>query len=960
MIYLEKRKTFDEDEVIIVPPSMELHYKKQFLKRNYQFHNLRSFLLKAYEGSNKLVSKEQDFIMMLNAYEAVKTTLKRYKNVNPVTFTKQLLNTYDDFIDYELVENDVVASLEIIYRYYEELLLKSGLFNEHLLIKHVVNNVRLDGKYVFLNVEKLSNEELLLINNMGCNGTVTLSLDNASNVMLDKLKEIGVTTDSSLENDSKSHEKASFALLNDVEEELGYVLNDISKKVMDGFHYHDFIIVTNDLDVYEPYFDLVFDIPYNKKNTTGTLVKRFISLFTKVINGDFSCGAFVNLLKLDLFKIDLEMVDKLDDYVYLWNLENADFYLPFTLNPSGNKKCFSDGDKALLKSLNEAKEGIINPLKCFLENVVNERNVNTILREFFTYLSEEEIDERLFKLDEEGYNNFVNVLDNINDYLVGDFSASFVINVVNALVTPQSNEGLTQDEVVISELSKACFKDKKFVYFIGASEEMLPLKFKINGLLSTTDINKESLIKRVKDYDDYQDYLFYKLLNNKTVTFSAHQLAPDLTLKLPSKLVSKINQVGKLDRLYNKRLIANQLSLLLADDKIQPSDVCINGANKIIKAYQHDLNFRITPDNAKKLYGTNITCSPSSVETYSKCAFYHFCNYGLRLKIKEKYTFDSRAVGTFVHFLLERIIKNEFNTITEANLEEKITKYSLEYLKDNNTIINNTIRYVIKTLGKNVSMLIKNMLKERDVTRFRARYFEFKINNESIIKPVTVPLNEGVLTLTGVVDRVDVYEDDDYYLRVIDYKTGEKKFRLDDCMAGLNLQMVLYLLAINEEAKKITDKHFTPAGILYYPAKVKEAMVTRGLSNEEIGKTVGERIRMDGMINRDERVLKAYGGDFLGDFVNVCSRGKINDEKVFGIDELNLLFENVKDSLKRIGNEILEGKVAVNPVGGRVNACDYCKFASVCGFDKEMDKYRKLKDYKNSEVFKMLEGDLDA
>lgn len=960
MILVEDRKVFSEDEVIIVPPSKELYYKRKFLNKNYSVFTLKNFLLKVAKAETKLVSKHQNYVMMLNAYEEVKSSLGRYNDANSVAFVNQLLASYDDFLDYDLVESDGVKALKVIYQAYERRLLENDFFNERLLIKHVINNIKLDGKYVFLDVEKLSDNELLLIKKMEKNGIVTLCLDNYRDGMLNKLKELGLDVRGSNDDKTKGN-NACFALLNDVEEELQFVLNDMSKKIMDGYHYQDFIIVSNDVKTYEPYLELVFDVPYTRASEKGVLSKRFINLFARIIAGDFSCGTFINLLKLNLFNVDLEMVDKIDDYVYRWDLEDANFYLPFTLNPNGDKKEFSDSDSTLLEELNDAKEDVINPLKYFLENVVNEQDVKVILRWFGTYLSEEEIDQKLFLSDEAGYEQLVNALECVNDYFEGNASVTYVLSVINGLLSVQGSQTIMTDEVSISSLEKACFEDKKFVYFIGALEDTFPLRFKLNNLITNEDVLKECLINKIKEHDDYQTYLYYKLLKNDELIFTAHKLGADLALKSPSKLVSDFKRIEERETFYSKRLLTNKLALYLSAGMISSEDLLVNDADKLVRAFNHNLDFKINKGNAKRLYGDELTCSPSSIETYAKCSFYHFCNYGLRLKVKEKNVFDHRKIGTFVHYMLENIIKNDYKEITADNLEDKIESYSLKYLSESNVVINNTTKYVIKSLGKNVGMLIKSMLKNRDVSSFEPRYFEFRISEDNVVKPLVIKLDEGALRLKGVADRLDVYEDDyNYYCIIIDYKTGEKKFRLDDCLAGLNLQMVLYLLTINEYPMELTKKSFVPAGLLYYPALIKESVVSRALNDEELEKSITERTRMDGMINHDERVIRALGDDDISKFAAVFTRGKLNDEKVFSTRDILRLFDEVKKVLKTVGNEILSGDAKVNPVGGRVNACDYCKFASVCGFDKEKDKYRKLTNYKNSEVFKMLEGDLDA
>ena len=59
-----------------------------------------------------------------------------------------------------------------------------------------------------------------------------------------------------------------------------------------------------------------------------------------------------------------------------------------------------------------------------------------------------------------------------------------------------------------------------------------------------------------------------------------------------------------------------------------------------------------------------------------------------------------------------------------------------------------------------------------------------------------MPTGQKIL-LRGSVDRVDILKKgEENYIRIIDYKTGSKEFKLSDILYGLNLQMLIYLYAI--------------------------------------------------------------------------------------------------------------------------------------------------------------------
>ena len=945
--------------VIIVPPNKEIYYKNKYINYDLNITTLKKYVTSLYEGSFKISSSSIDYIYMYKALLLTKNKLKRYKDYFSFSFINELINTYSNFYDYDLNDNEKTHDLILIFNKYEELLMENSFINYKLIIDNVLDNYKGLEDILFLDLETLEEYEIDFIGKISLYNNIYISMNLLENTnLVEMLKRLNINVNIDNFNNTNC---IIFKENNDIEEELSFVLNDISKKILDGYSYKDFLIVSNDISSYEPYFEYVFNIPYEKKEKSGLLTSIFLNYFSKMLNGDFSCKNFINLLKLNVFEVEKEIVDKLDNYVYAWNLEDKSFYELFTFNPSGNRGKFSKKDEELLKELNNARESIITPIKYLLENIVGVKDIKIILKEFYTYLSEDKIDEKLSIMDYKGINNFIEILENINDYLDIDMDVSNLFNLINSIGLIETKNLKMQDEVGISSLEDALYEDKKFIYLIGASNNVMPKTFKLNGLISENDITKEELINRINNHENKEHYYLCKLLNNKNVTISYHKLSKDLKLLEKAKFIDNLNLINaNEDKIYNKKLLMEKYALLLSEGKIDSISKDI--FDKINKSNAHNLNYMISNDTVNKLLTSNLKISPSSIENYAKCPFYYFCSNALRLKVKEKYLFDNREVGTFVHYVLENIIKNDYDKVTLSNISEYVNKYSVNYLENNNKIVNNTSLYVIKKLSENVEMILKSIIKENNISLFKPTYFEFKISSEEIIKPVTINLNKGSLSVVGTMDRVDTYEDDKkFYYRIIDYKTGTKKFRLDDMLEGLNLQMLLYMLAIKENKAALTNKEIIPAGVFYYPSLVKEKTESKGLNDIEKEESIKERLKMDGILNYNDNTLEVYGNEIFGEYANVISRGKFNEERLYNNDDIENIFGKLKNILKQIGDLILEGNFEVNPIlSSRVDSCTYCKYRSVCKFDYQIDKKRKIEDYSNKEVLQMLEGDKNA
>lgn len=935
------------DYEIIIPSNYDLYYKELFVNENITFNTVRNFLINNYDGSKKLINDTQKYILMKQAFNSVKKSLLVYKDVTSSRFITDLINTYDDFKSYTLIKNDKTNDLSKIYGEYEKIILSNNLINEKLLLDEVMKNNHFTSKYLFLSVQLPSLDTIKLINKMKDEGCVLLDCDTINNNYL-KCKLGFDKKDVSLDKETY------FKALNDIYDEVSFVNNLISKNIYEGLSYDDILIVC-DKDTYIPYFDLLLNHPFNNSKKTGVLTSRFIKILCDILSGCFSSDNFINLLKLGLFNISDKKIDSLDNYVYSWNLEDKNFYEEFTYNPTGNKKNFSSFDIKKLDSLNKIKDDVISPIRTLLENVINESDKTQILRYFYMYLDCEGIMEKLFEKDSEGALKLVNVFNDMNNYLNSNASFSEIIDVLKNISFESDKTEVYQDTITISNLEDFVLEGKKIVYFLGATNEFLPKEFKPSHLISSYDIDKDNLNELVLDNKNKWDYLFSHLILFNDVYVTTPKLGNDLKLKEASVMLNKVIKKDiEIAKIYDRKSMIKDYAIKLSNKKI--NKVCDDYFCKINEVNHHNLNLRIPSNTALKLYSKTLNVSPSSIETYAKCPFYHFILYGLKLKVKEKYLFDSREVGTFVHYLLENVIKNDIDNIKEENTYEIIKKYSLSYLKDNGKIMDNKTKYLIEELSKSTSNVINMIVSEQEKSRFKPTFFELKIDDNSTVTPLSVKLLNGTLNINGIVDRVDTYQDDEnFYYRIIDYKTGEKKFRLDEVLMGLNLQMLIYLLAI-KNSHSFTDKKMIPSALLYYPALLKESKSSRGLTLEEKEKSVYDRLKMNGIINSSSDVLDLFGED-LKCYTDSFVRDKLSFEKVFSMDDINNVFEYMINTIKTIGNNILDGKISVSPVE---DGCKYCKFSSICKFDKKIDKTRKIKSYKNTEVYQMLEGDNNA
>lgn len=935
----------DDYDFVITPSYLENYYKEKYLNNDVFVVNIMNFILNCYDGNMSLAGRQDEYVVMFNTLRKVKDDLVYYKDYEVSWLVGELINTYDEFNEYDLVDGKKIDDLRLIYGCYEDELLSKNLMNYKMIFDYVLKHFVFDGNYLFVGFSRFNKRENLLLDKINENGSALVLIDNVfNNALYGDLRRL--CPDLCFSYDEFLDGSYFVKGLNDISDEVSFISNDIAYKmfVNEDLSYDDFLIVSANVNDYLPYFDLFFNHPYSKRVNACLYVSRFLNVFLRILKGDFSCLTFVDLLKLNVLDVDQRLVDLTYNYVYHYNLKD-DFYVSFTK---------SYYDRSVLDEINAFKEGVINPIRFLLENVINSNDKTEILRYLYTYLSEEGILDNLRKIDEKGYDSFISFLESVNDNLDDVVSFNEIIDVLGCFDFSSSYKRFMQDEVMVCGLNEALWEDKRYVYLIGA--DCIVGDFKVNGLLNTHDLTSSCLISNIRRTFDYGYYLFCKALSkNAIITYP--KLGNDLRLKKPADFVSLIkSKTYDNDRIYDKNLLVNDYAIKLSNGKMNVYDEDV--FSFINESFRHNLNYEVDSKLIRGVCGKLISLSPSKIETYCKCPFMFLVSYFLNVNGDERNLFDQRKIGSLVHFVLEKVIRNDALSVTEDNFDDYFYKYATLFLKQNEIDVTNTIKYVLKMVSSSVKEVVKNILNESKVSGFKPTYFEFKISDDSAIKPLVIKLNKASLKLSGIVDRMDVFEDNDgYFYRVIDYKTGNKNFRLDDVLDGINLQMLLYMLIIYSQSDKLSSKRVYPSAVLYYPASFKGKRISRGLSLGDKNKVISDALKMKGMVLNDERVFDVLGGDDASSFVSFKMRGKLNQEVLYRYEDLNNVFENIKKTLIRLGNDVISGRFYALPFRGRNNACSYCKYQAVCKFDTTSDPKQKEREMKNSEVLKLMEGD---
>lgn len=376
---------------------------------------------------------------------------------------------------------------------------------------------------------------------------------------------------------------------------------------------------------------------------------------------------------------------------------------------------------------------------------------------------------------------------------------------------------------------------------------------------------------------------------------------------------------------------------------------------------------------AKSLYGSPLYTSISRLERFISCPFSYYLQYGLKAKERKEFKLTPPDIGTFMHNVIDRFsteLSEKNMNWRELEKEQCVKEVSRIVddllLKMSGSILNSSARYRylterLKRVLIRVVWLIAEHIKR---SGFEPLGYELAFGQDEKFPPITLELPTGEkIHLTGRIDRVDAMETKEgTYLRIIDYKSGKKDFKLSDAYYGLQIQLITYLDALWENGGGEIAGPILPGGILYF--KIDDPIIKgESVSTEEqIEKAIMKQLKMKGLLLADIKLIKEMDREIDGDSLIIPARINKGDKlgrssSAATAEQFKLLRGHVRQLLINTVVEILKGNVSIRPYRKkRITPCSYCPYSSVCQFDPGLkdNNYRILNDINNEDVWKSL------
>lgn len=794
-------------------------------------------------------------------------------------------------------------------------------------------------------------------------------------------------------------------------DECDFIASDIKRRVMEGASFRDFAIISRSEEIYEGILDgalRLAKIPYfssvKKDVEEFEIVKLIYSAYAAIRSG-FSKEDVLTYAKCGIAGISREECDELECYVDTWQITGSRFCeeTVWNMNPKGyNVKRSSSSDKLLVR-INKTKERLISPLLDLKEMTSEAKTVKehaevllNFLERLGAQISLKKRCETLRKLGEpvlaEENGNLWKLICDALDTLVevmgdSECDTDAFVDQIKILFSGVSMGRIPAfyDEVTVGSADILRLSGKKHIYLIGVNEGEFPATVQDSSYFTEKD--RETLLSaglsvkpELGTKSARELYIFSRALSyaRESVTLLYSVTSARFKASEPSEPIKRIA------KLTGGTVIPKRISALPIQDRLFVGESAVEALHgkdsetvkeallasgfseklSVSEGSIRNTDLSLGEGYRGDLIGGELTLSQSKIDSYVNCPLSYFCKYTANLSPERLASFDASGVGTLVHAILEnffRALSDKKMSAKDITPEERIDltrraaeKYIAELGEDLSSGSTRT-KIKIDRLCRAALPVVEGLCDEFSVSKFTPRFFELSIDEKDPEAPDPIRINGDNgerIVISGIIDRVDTYEDEgDVYVRVVDYKTGKKEFTPEDLSEGKNLQMFLYLRSVVETDKENFRRalgakdggSIVPAGALYLKTFVGDKNISTPDDTLAVNTVKGEQKRL-GMLLDDQRIIQAMGIKFTPLFRERAKNpNEIHESKrnlLFSKEGFSKLMETVEGSVKKVAGNMIAGDATASPkIEKDSSPCDFCDYKPICRNPKIQKKF---------------------
>lgn len=549
----------------------------------------------------------------------------------------------------------------------------------------------------------------------------------------------------------------------------------------------------------------------------------------------------------------------------------------------------------------------------------------------------------------------------------------------------------TADQVLLGDINRTRSREVRALFMLGCNEGLLPAPRAEQELLDDAEIQElqnlgMNAFTTAKTYADSDQFALYRAVTKaKDILWLGFSYADNNRELVPAMLLERIKTLFP--------GVTVEMPALRAENEAGGFSWLIRHLREAsVEAEAHKRYFEARPDYrerlkhaadfaaaphtphtlgeplAKKIYGENYRGSVSRLQVFRSCPYRHFLAYGMQLRPRREGREKRADIGNFAHMALDRFVA----AVPEAGYTFKdIIREQAMALLD--IILPQCLQEyehgLLLSSPRAQALSEYHMRAVRDTawalcTSFRAGDFtpyatEVLFGPEGALGALTLD-DAGNDRITGVIDRVDVATgaDGKPLVRVVDYKTGNKKLDYTDIYDGQDIQLPIYLGVV------VGQGGGTPSGMFYQP--VKTPVVDEGKED-----AAERELYLKGVLLKEEETIEATEAGLHGPSRVVTGLRRNTSGKEPGLsasspvldkEEMAALLRYAKERAAQSARELLAGEIEARPAkAGGKSACLYCEYRSVCRYDVRTPscRVRRVRKMDKGSFFKELGIDPD-
>lgn len=745
-----------------------------------------------------------------------------------------------------------------------------------------------------------------------------------------------------------------------------------------NIRYRDISVICTDISSYSHIFRSVFssfDIPYFIDEKTEVLRHSVICHTLNILDVylyNYNPESVINYLKSGYIEISRTDLINIDSFIKATGASKNTYLKDEKWEKVLSLYC--ENDERLKKSLNNVRQKYILPLSAFHDSIKGKNTVKYVSEKLYSFLLSTKFDKTIadyikyFKSKNNTYmaKQYEAVWDVLIEsldmlvFILGDKSlnvSEYRAYLYTALSEQKTGTIPTSpDSIIIGDVKRSRSEFALFEFVVGVCDGVFPASNKEDSIISDADkllIKEAGFEFSLTSHDNafFDRFLMYSSLTHPSKALvlsyplqdnSYKATRPAFVITLLKKIFPSLSEItapgSDKSAPVNETMALEYLAQSAytisnggtADEnwndvyayfKNKNSDE-LNKINSFI--YPPEKVIKLNKEYTDALFKDEFYSTISRIQKYNSCRYRYYLEYMLGLKEQKSFETDARDVGNFVHAIIEKAFETAERS--GVNIEDTTEEYFSEicaplFEERKNMLfafsdeLSAGEEYKFEMYKKMVIKSLMNIRSHLILSPFKPIGHEITFDDDNI-GCIEINLDNGKkLKITGKIDRADSFENEDgTYVRVVDYKTGNKTFSLNDVYHGLDIQLIIYL---NTLVKNTPNAHH--AGALYLKIFSPVAEFNNHPDDAELGEELLHLGAMTGLVADNDTVCAAF------------SPNSIRSAKKATFTQFEYLSKHVEDMVKKSAGDMSQGFININPYEmGDSTACDLCPYMSVC------------------------------